>query len=154
MELLRIEKEHTNYQLAAQLTFGVNDPSKNWKIKLFDLQILSLLASTPMSGYTLRKSFFSTFGVKISFGTIYPRLRYFEQLKVIKPVMVDRPSGVYKVQYDLTPKGRADLVIGLKSFREVLNMIEGLAHGYFSRTNTQGNMETLVTGSQTLELEI
>jgi DNA-binding PadR family transcriptional regulator len=161
MESLDVERTQVNYEPAAStMRFDENgcavrlpvrsvNPSKKWKTTLIDLQILSLLASIPMNGYELRKSFFQTFGVKISFGTIYPRLRYFERLNVIKPTTLNRPSGTCKIQYGLTSKGKADLRIGLNLFREILSTMEELVHESYSTTNKQ-----VVTGSQILEQEI
>jgi len=104
-------------------------PPKTWRITLADLQILSLLASIPMTGYALRKSLFSSFGTKISFGTLYPRLRYLEKLSVIRSTKINRFSGGWGIKYELTVKGKAELRTGLRSFQDSLSIIDELTRG-------------------------
>jgi DNA-binding PadR family transcriptional regulator len=98
--------------------------TKTWKITMTDLQILSLLESHPMTGYAVRKSLLSHFGIKISFGTLYPRLRYFERLRMLKPTKIDLSSGGLGIQYELTEKGKVDLEMGLKYLQKTFSMIE------------------------------
>ena len=97
-----------------------------WKITLADLQILSLLEATPMTGYGLKKYFLSYFGIKISFGTLYPRLKYFKKLKIIKPTIVHQSRGTSGIFYELTAKGKTELELGWKYFQKTLDLTEDL----------------------------
>ena len=73
----------------------------NWPIS-----DLSLLDAIPMTGYGIKKYFLSYFGINISFGTLYPRLKYFEKLEIIKPTIVCRSRGTSGIFYELTVKGK------------------------------------------------
>jgi DNA-binding PadR family transcriptional regulator len=107
-------------------------PSRTWKITFADLQLLSLLASLPMTGYALRKSFIESFGVKISFGTLYPRLRTYEILEMVKSTKINRPPRAPVIEYELTGKGKVNLEIALRTYREILKTIDKLAENLFS----------------------
>ncbi|MFI5419723.1 MAG: hypothetical protein ACHQ1H_02020, partial [Nitrososphaerales archaeon] len=50
----------------------------NKMIDLLDLLVLSRLWSKPMGGYELKKEMMKEFGMRLSFGTIYPHLKNLE----------------------------------------------------------------------------
>ena len=103
---------------------------RSWRMAFVDLQILSLLHSRRMTGYSIRKNLNSRFGILISFGTLYPRLKFLERIQVLKAIVESRPpSSSTVVTYELTPKGVMDLRTGLVSYEnsirtmvEILNM--------------------------------
>jgi DNA-binding PadR family transcriptional regulator len=98
------------------------------KMTLFDLQILSLLSSVPMTGYSLRRSLLSYFSVKVSFGTLYPRLRHFEKKGLLRSTIVHGHPGNRVIEYELTLEGEKVLGSGLTTFqRSMNNMIDLVA---------------------------
>jgi DNA-binding PadR family transcriptional regulator len=106
--------------------FGYANSGTAWKITLADLQILSLLEAIPMTGYGIKKYFLSYFGINISFGTLYPRLKYFEKLEIIKPTIVYRSRGTSGIYYELTAKGKTELELGWKYFQKTLELTRDL----------------------------
>jgi DNA-binding PadR family transcriptional regulator len=105
---------------------GFANSGIGWKITLADLQILSLLDAIPMTGYGIKKYFLSYFGINISFGTLYPRLKYFEKLEIIKPTIVYRSRGTSGIFYELTAKGKTELELGWKYFQKTLELTKDL----------------------------
>lgn len=103
---------------------------RSWRMAFVDLQILSLLHSHRMTGYSIRKNLNSRFGILISFGTLYPRLKFLEKIQVLKAIVESRPpNSSTVVTYELTPKGVNDLRTGLVTYEnsirtmvEILNM--------------------------------
>ena len=51
--------------------------------EIVDIQLLYMLAESPSSGYDLNKKMLKEFGFKISFGTLYPKLAYFEKSGIL-----------------------------------------------------------------------
>jgi DNA-binding PadR family transcriptional regulator len=51
--------------------------------EVIDLQLLYLLSESPSSGYALNKKMLKEFGLKISYGTLYPKLAYFEKAGIL-----------------------------------------------------------------------
>jgi DNA-binding PadR family transcriptional regulator len=91
-----------------------------------DLVMLSLLDSFPMTGYALRKLLVSQFGLKTSYGTLYPRLKSLQKSGIIKysevaGVLAARRSGI---SYELTPSGKKVLNSNLRLFQEFLKRIQ------------------------------
>ena len=105
---------------------GFANSGIGWKITLADFQILSLLDAIPMTGYGIKKYFLSYFGINISFGTLYPRLKYFEKLEIIKPTIVYRSRGTSGIFYELTAKGKTELELGWKYFQKTLELTKDL----------------------------
>ncbi len=51
--------------------------------EVIDLQLLYLLSESPSSGYALNKKMLKEFGFKISYGTLYPKLAFFEKSGIL-----------------------------------------------------------------------
>jgi DNA-binding PadR family transcriptional regulator len=93
---------------------------------LVDLAMLSLLDSVPMTGYALRKMLVSQFGLKTSYGTLYPRLKSLEKSGIIKysdniRLFSARKSGI---SYELTPNGKQVFAFNLRLFQEFLKRVQ------------------------------
>ncbi len=53
-------------------------------LSFLDLVILTLLESSPMTGYVLRKRLLTQFRLRASYGTLYPKLKTFERGGIVK----------------------------------------------------------------------
>jgi DNA-binding PadR family transcriptional regulator len=94
---------------------------RSWRMAFVDLQILALLHSERLTGYSIRKNLNAKFGILISFGTLYPRLKFLERIQVLKSVIVNRsPRSPGVVTYELTEKGTEDLRTGLVTYQNSL----------------------------------
>ncbi len=94
---------------------------RSWRMAFVDLQILALLHSQRLTGYSIRKNLNARFGILISFGTLYPRLKFLERIQVLKSVIVSRsPHSPGVVTYELTDKGAEDLRSGLVKYQDSL----------------------------------
>lgn len=90
-----------------------------------DLQILSLLRAQRLTGYSIRKNLNARFGILISFGTLYPRLKFLERIQVLKSVVTNRSTSSSSiVKYELTEKGMDDLRSGLVAYESSLRKME------------------------------
>ena len=90
-----------------------------------DLQILSLLHAQRLTGYSIRKNLNARFGILISFGTLYPRLKFLERIHVLKSVVANRTTSATSViTYELTEKGMDDLKSGLVAYESSLRKME------------------------------
>ena len=113
--------------LADSNVAGATETQASWKMGFLDLQILSLLCSLPMTGYCLRKNLHLRFGIWISFGTLYPHLRFLEKIQVLSSSSKSRtPTSAEVITYELTAIGRADLRRGLASFQNSINIVKEL----------------------------
>ena len=103
-----------------------SDPSRrSWRMAFVDLQILSLLHSQRLTGYSIRKHLNARFGILISFGTLYPRLKFLEKVHVLKSVIATRsPNSPGVVTYELTEKGVDNLRNGLVTYQNSLRTME------------------------------
>jgi DNA-binding PadR family transcriptional regulator len=100
-------------------------PRRSWRMAFVDLQILALLHSQRLTGYSIRKHLNSRFGILISFGTLYPRLKFLERIQVLKSVIASRsPRSPGVVTYELTEKGADDLRTGLVVYQNSLRTME------------------------------
>jgi DNA-binding PadR family transcriptional regulator len=100
-------------------------PRKSWRMAFVDLQILALLHSERLTGYSIRKNLNKKFGILISFGTLYPRLRFLERIQVLHSVVASRsPNSPGVVTYELTQKGADDLRTGLVVYHNSLRTME------------------------------
>jgi DNA-binding PadR family transcriptional regulator len=94
---------------------------RSWRMAFVDLQILALLHSQQLTGYSIRKNLNARFGILISFGTLYPRLKFLERIQVLKSIIVSRsPHSPGVVTYELTEKGVEDLRTGLVTYQNSL----------------------------------
>jgi len=102
------------------------EPSRrSWRMAFVDLQILSLLHSQRLTGYSIRKHLNMRFGILISFGTLYPRLKFLERIHVLRSVVSCRsPNSPGVVTYELTEKGVDDLRTGLVTYQKSLRTME------------------------------
>jgi len=104
----------------------------DWKMGFLDLQILSLLSTFPMTGYCLRKNLHFRFGTWISFGTLYPHLKFLERIHVLSSSSKSRtPTSSEVITYDLTEKGRGDLRRGLRTYQRSIKIVEELAGDFY-----------------------
>jgi len=98
---------------------------RSWRMAFVDLQILSLLHTQRLTGYSIRKNLNTRFGILISFGTLYPRLKFLEKVQVLKSAVATRsPNSPGVVTYELTQKGIDDLRTGLVSYQNSLRTME------------------------------
>ncbi len=98
---------------------------RSWRMAFVDLQILTLLHTQRLTGYSIRKNLNTHFGILISFGTLYPRLKFLEKVQVLKSAMATRsPNSPGVVTYELTQKGIDDLRTGLVSYQNSLRTME------------------------------
>src|SRR5579872_1946635 len=103
----------------------MESPRRSWRMAFVDLQILSLLHSQRLTGYSIRKNLNSRFGILISFGTLYPRLKFLERIQVLRSVVASRSSASSSVvTYELTDKGMDDLKTGLVAYQSSLKKME------------------------------
>jgi DNA-binding PadR family transcriptional regulator len=100
-------------------------------LSFLDLIILHLLDSAPVTGYLLRKRLASQFGLKSSYGTIYPRLKSFEKDQLIR-IFTTRQSveKSFGVNYELTPYGKSILARNLYAFDYSLKRAKGREVSY------------------------
>jgi DNA-binding PadR family transcriptional regulator len=106
-------------------TVFMESPRRSWRMAFVDLQILSLLHSQRLTGYSIRKNLNARFGILISFGTLYPRLKFLERIHVLKSVVANRTtSATSVVTYELTEKGMDDLRSGLVAYESSLRKME------------------------------
>lgn len=89
---------------------------------LLDLIILICLKEIPLSGYDIVSLIHNLFGILLSPGTVYPRLRFLENLGLI-----ERIKGEEKRIFKLTSKGN-ELVNSLSTeystlYQKLLAMI-------------------------------
>jgi DNA-binding PadR family transcriptional regulator len=90
-----------------------------------DLQILALLHSERLTGYSIRKNLNLRFGILISFGTLYPRLKFLERVHILRSVIESRsPHSPGVVTYELTEKGADDLRMGLVVYQNSLHTMK------------------------------
>jgi DNA-binding PadR family transcriptional regulator len=93
------------------------------KLGLNDLRVLSLLYGRPMTVYSLRRELIHSFGVKTSFGTLYPQLRLFEDLKIVIGTWDQR-----KHTYCLTQTGMIEVINGVRSLLDTGNLMHSMIH--------------------------
>lgn len=95
----------------------------------FDVLILHSLAPHPKSGYDLRKQLSRTFGVKVSFGVLYPHLHALEKDGLIKGEWVPskKRGPVRKREYAMTGEGKEFLKANVEALNKlVLTLQVGL----------------------------
>jgi len=124
--LIEQNESVTKTVLADSNIAGASEIQASWKMGFLDLQILSLLCSLPMTGYCLRKNLHLRFGIWISFGTLYPHLRFLERIQVLSSSSKSRTPTSEVITYELTARGRMDLRRGLASFQNSINVVEEL----------------------------
>jgi DNA-binding PadR family transcriptional regulator len=125
---MMLEPERENEVKRVDMMQGpvmIEAPRRSWRMAFVDLQILSLLHSQRLTGYSIRKNLNARFGILISFGTLYPRLKFLERVQVLKSVVVGRSSSSSSVvKYELTEKGMDDLRSGLITYESSLRKME------------------------------
>ncbi len=72
---------------------------------LLDLQLLRLIASEPMWGYKIKKTFEANLGIKLRHGALYPMLNYLEKEGFVTSQKQPQNGRARKV-YTVTPKGQ------------------------------------------------
>jgi len=72
---------------------------------LLDIQILRLIQTEPMWGYTILKKIESMFGIKIRHGALYPLLNSLEAKGFIKSKKEIQKGRIRKT-YTITEKGK------------------------------------------------
>ena len=91
-------------------------------IDLLDLLMLSRLWTRPMGGYELKKEMMREFGMRLSFGTIYPHLKNLEKSRMIR-LELDPPSRKKKNVYRLTPEGLSALKFSTNAIIKIANTL-------------------------------
>jgi len=94
-------------------------------LSFLDLVVLSLLETSAMTGYVLKKRLVKQYHLKASYGTLYPRLKALEKMGILKdsPIFgrfATRSSGT---NYILTPLGKNILDQNLRRFDGFLRKI-------------------------------
>ncbi len=96
--------------------------------RLIVLEMMYLL-DKPMSGYEIYKQLRLKFGLRTSYGTLYPWLRQLESADFIKAESVvrqDRPiSGQKKRVYCLTETGKSELRKSLSHLAQLTSLLNG-----------------------------
>jgi len=69
-----------------------------------DIQILRLIQTEPMWGYTILKRIETKYGIKIRHGALYPLLNSLEAKGFIKSKKEVKKGRIRKI-YEITPKG-------------------------------------------------
>ena len=111
-----------SYDSEGQFEFSLN---------FLDLVVLSMLESVPMTGYVLKKRLVTQYRLKVSYGTLYPRLKYFEKGGIIRNSKIAGEFAARKsgTNYELTPDGKRILNRNLRVFQGFLGRIGSKAGG-------------------------
>jgi DNA-binding PadR family transcriptional regulator len=103
--------------------------NQNKVADLLDILLLSRLWAKPMGGYELRKELLKEFGVKVSFGTLYPHLKNLEKSECIFEQPAD-PIRSRKKAYRLTKLGENSLKYNALAIMKIANTLRPiLEHG-------------------------
>jgi len=96
-------------------------PYTNKVADLLDILLLSRLWMKPMGGYQLRMDLSREFGIRVSFGTLYPHLKNLERSKfTVQESRADRPK---KIVYRLTPLGKSALKLNAIAIIKIANTL-------------------------------
>jgi len=71
---------------------------------LLDIQILRLIQTEPMWGYSILKKIEDTYGIKIRHGALYPLLNSLETKGFLQSKKEVQKGRIRKI-YEITPKG-------------------------------------------------
>ncbi len=88
-------------------------------VNVLDVLIMSRLWFRPMNGYEVRKEISSAYGVRVSFGTLYPHLHSLEQGGFISLAVISGSSRKRKKVYSLTAKGGELLVQTVRNLEKI-----------------------------------
>ncbi|HZW57350.1 MAG TPA: PadR family transcriptional regulator [Nitrososphaerales archaeon] len=94
--------------------------------QLVDVEILYMLNFGAKSGYELRKQLSRAFGIRISYGTLYPHLHALERLELISGTWSQREESapVKKRVYALTQQGTALLRQSVQNLSIIANTMQ------------------------------
>lgn len=108
------------------LSSGDSQAQDELSLNFFDLVVLSMLESVPMTGYVIKKRLFVQYRLKVSYGTLYPRLRYLEERGIIRNSNVAGEFAARKsgTNYGLTRDGKKVLDRNLRTFQGFLGRID------------------------------
>jgi DNA-binding PadR family transcriptional regulator len=95
---------------------------KDKMVDLLDLLMLSRLWIRPMGGYELKKEMIREFGMRLSFGTIYPHLKNLENSRLIR-LELEPPNRKKKNIYKLTPEGMSALKFSTIAIIKIANTL-------------------------------
>lgn len=87
---------------------------------LFELVVLGILRDRCLGGYDLICEVFERFGVLLSPGVVYPRLKSLENLGLIERTPAHNER---KTLYKLTPKGECFLNEVVEEFERVVHLL-------------------------------
>ncbi len=103
--------------------------------RLIVLEMMFLLGR-PMSAYEIYKELRTKFGLRTSYGTIYPWLRQLERAEIIRSESIVRKDRLISQQkkriYSLTNLGRSEFA---KSFSTLALIIKVLGEAFPQRRN-------------------
>lgn len=95
--------------------------------RLIVLEIMSLLEH-PRSSYELYKELRTRFGLRTSYGTIYPWLRQLEKMEIITSKQVVRKDRLVSQQkkriYKLTELGKSEFKKSLQALDLILRLLQ------------------------------
>jgi DNA-binding PadR family transcriptional regulator len=87
--------------------------------------ILSLLMKDERTGYKLHKLLITEFEVRKGFGTIYPRLYYLQEEKMLYSNLEGRTRSC---RYGLTQKGREQVKTTVRKLRMTVDKMQALVN--------------------------
>lgn len=96
--------------------------------EIMDIQLLFLLSESPCSGYDLHKRMQKEFGETVSYGTLYPKLAYYERTNVLSSIWQrngsENVTGVAKRKrvYKITEYGQEVLRVRLAELARMFRM--------------------------------
>jgi len=97
-------------------------PARNKLADLLDLLLLSRLWIKPVGGYQLRNDLWKEFGIRVSFGTLYPYLKNLERTRF---VFLEESQADHKMKkiYRLTPSGMSALKFNVVAIVKIANTL-------------------------------
>jgi DNA-binding PadR family transcriptional regulator len=100
-------------------------------LRLIDLELLCLLSRQDSAGYGLRLKILDEFGIKLSYGTLYPHLRFLEKAGLVAG---QRHAGTAEARKNgskrvlaITEKGRTTLNRNIEEAMKTIEKIRLLA---------------------------
>lgn len=125
-----------------------SESMKEDRLSFLDLVILSLLDPVPMTGYVLKKMLSTQYGLSISYGTLYPRLKSLEREGILRD---SKSAGKYAARnsgtnYEITPSGRSVMYQQIQKFQGALLRIR-LKKSVWKPQSETASVSKTVTGN-------
>lgn len=106
-----------------------SESQNEFPLNFLDLIVLSMLESVPMTGYVIKKRLVMQYHLKVSYGTLYPRLKFLEKRGIVRNSAITGEFAVRKsgTNYELTIEGKKVLDRNLRLFQNFLGKIDSNA---------------------------